>query len=284
MKKIILPIVILATAIVLTGCRAQPAHDIPAAGYTTQLATTLDETTTLLEPATEQMQMQVTTLPAEPLPPIDTAALPDNLHELSEAAQLHVFNQAANDVRLERPAFSRRSRIVMGRVSASGMAGLAMPALNPILQQQLPPAEWVTTRISRGQNNTGEFFSADTNASELTMDDIEAIETVASGQGWVITVHVREEHNDRVQVTFTPQQVIDQTLGGVEIVQVSAANTSLRHHGGFATVILNEQGRVMEARSGFVVSATARDVAIGPLRTDAALSYTVRHYYTNFNW
>ena len=172
----------------------------------------------------------------------------------------------------------------MGRVSASGMAGLAMPALNPILQQQLPPAEWITTRVSRGQNNVGEFFSAGTNASELTMDDIEAIETVRSGQGWVITVHVREERNDRVQVTFSPQQVIDQTLGGIEFVQVSAQNTTLRHHGGFATIKLNEQGQVMEAHSGFVVSANARDVVLGPLRADAALSYTVRHYYTDFNW
>jgi uncharacterized protein YceK len=282
MKKILLPLAILTAAVLFTGCRAQPAHDIPAAGYTTQIATTQDETITLPEEATEQAQ--ATTLPAEALPPIDTSALPDNLHELSEAAQLHVFNQAANDVRLERPAFSRRSRMVMGRVSATGMAGLAMPALNPILQQQLPPAEWVTTRISRGQNNAGEFFSAGTNASELTMDDIEAIETVRSGQGWVITVHVREERNDRVQVTMTPQQVIDQTLGGVEFVQVSAQNTSLRHHGGFATIMLNEQGQVMEARSGFVVSAQARDVVLGPMRADAALSYTVRHYYTNFDW
>ncbi|MCL2195673.1 MAG: hypothetical protein FWB76_06960 [Oscillospiraceae bacterium] len=283
MKKIVIPMTILVAALVLTGCRAhQPVHDIPAAGYTTQIATTQDETTTLPAPMTEAQP--TTTLPAEPLPHMDTSALPDNLHELSEAAQLHVFNQAANAVRHERPAFSRRSRMMMGRVSASGMAGLFTPALNPILQQQLPPAEWVTTQVNRGQNNAGQFFSAGTNASALTMDDIEAIETVRSGNGWVITVHIREERNDRVQTTFTPQQLIDQTLGGVQIVQVSADNTTLRHHGGFATVMLNEQGRVMEARSGLVVSATARDVTVGPLRADAALSYTVRNYYTDFGW
>jgi len=283
MKKIILPIVVLAAAITLTACRPQPTHDIPAAGYTTQLATTqVEMTTTEPEATTEQSE---TTTPFEEITiqPIDPSALPDNLDELSDAAQLHVFNLAANRVRLERPAFSRRSRTIMGRVSASGMAGLAMPALNPILQQQLP-AEWQTTQISRGQSNAGQFFSAGTNASELTMDDIEAIDVTRSGQGWVITVYVREDHNDRVQVMLTPQQVIEQTLGGVEFVQVSAQNTTLRHHGGFATIMLNEQGRVVEARSGFVVSAQARDVAFGPIRADAALSHTVRHYYTNFRW
>jgi len=281
MKKIFLPIVVLAAATTLTACRPQHEHDIPAAGYTTQIATTQTQQTTTLpaEPTTEQAETQ----PEEILPTIDHTALPGNLDELSEAAQLHVFNMAANRVRHERPAFSRRSRMLMGRISATGMAGLAMPALNPILQQHLP-AEWTTTQISQGQNNAGQFFAAGTNASELTMDDIEAIDVTRSGQGWVMTVYVREEHNDRVQVTLSPQQVIDQTLGGIEFVQVSARNTLVRHHGGFATIMLNERGQVMEARSGFVISAHARDVSFGPMRADAALSHTVRHYYTNFNW
>ncbi|MCL2195279.1 MAG: hypothetical protein FWB76_04945 [Oscillospiraceae bacterium] len=219
--------------------------------------------------------------------------LPANLDQLSEAEQLKYFNIMASRVRLERPGFDRRSRLLLGNISMSGAAAITNPIIRPI-QNSLMPGNWAYHTHAPGADNRAVFFSNTAQASSLRPADITSITSVAGANGsWTITVRIIEEvnpgpgvasANGRINYILSPAGVLREIASVTNAITADIAYMTLRYHDGFASITVNAQGQATAASSGFNVDANAERVSIGPIRTSASAPQETRLYFTNFVW
>ena|GEM_PF-712762 len=244
------------------------------------------EVTTAVDGTTEAGTTTTTTTAVDPFLP------PANLNTLPAAQQLEYFNLVMNRVRTERPAFNQRSRMRITNLSATGLATIAMPIVNPIMRQ-LMPGDWETHTVASGANNIDRFFANVSQPSMLRPQDISSITSTRQGNNWVITVRVREETNPtpgnasangRLHQIMSRQEVLNEITDISSAIQADVNDATLRYHSGFATITVNAQGQITQADGGFEVDARANNVNLGPLTSNITAPQHTEHEWRNFRW
>ena len=228
--------------------------------------------------------------------PTGGLAAPANLNTLAQAAQLDYFNKVAQNVRDKKPGFTRIETLIIEKVNVDGL-GVFGSVVNPIVnmvKNQLMDGKPTERVYPKNGDNKGEFLSENAKASGLTTADITGITSTKSGDGWKIEVKIKTEKdpakgagsaNSRIYVISSKKEVFDEITGISDMIEAPLDKASLEYHSGYAWVIVNAQGQVTSAQTGFQVKAVANDVKISVAKnlTVNAPQNTTR-VYKDFKW
>lgn len=219
-------------------------------------------------------------------------APPANLDELTQAEQLAYFNLVVNRVREEKPGFQQRERTLIDSVrSGSALIQSLSEGIIAIVASLF--STWEQSGVAAGQSNEGLFLSENANASDLRPEDIISISCVKEGDNWVIALLIKEETdpapglgsaNARIASIITKDELIE---GMTEVgVTADPADMSARHFNGFASVTVNEQGKVIAAANGYQVCVEIDKITISTITTieDTAITLNMEAQYAYFDW
>ncbi|MCL2446152.1 MAG: hypothetical protein FWD06_05245 [Oscillospiraceae bacterium] len=246
----------------------------------------VDETTTTVETTTTEA---ATTEPADPYLP------PDNLNQLSQAEQLEYFNRVVNRVHRERPGHTQVQTLRIESLNFTGAVSAVQGIINGIVNR-LMPGDPETRVRARGQENQYYWMSNSPNfGSNLRAQDIARITSTRQGNNWRIEVRVREEnnpqhfvsHHGRIASIQTREEIIASIVDDAPVTG-DPNNANVRYHNGFAWVVVNPQGQIIEAANGFDVNAQIDSARIGvgilSVGTNVTALQTSRWTYSNFGW
>jgi len=239
--------------------------------------------------ATTILTTRATTTMRAPLSPY---VPPANLGQRSQDEQLAYFNMVANRVRRERPGFVQRS---YRRVENISNTGIPIPGAS--LSFLIPPDESAVYTVVHGQDNTGQFLSANANASDLRMRDITSIASTRSGNNWMIEVHIARElppnwgtggNNARIHAVRSEEEIFDNIMATSgefsERISINPEDVWLRYSNSFVRFTINAQGQVISAESGYSLEVALYNATIDPIITNILIRQAVQHNYSNFVW
>ena len=223
--------------------------------------------------------------------PADKFAPPANLNTLGKAEQLAYFNLVANKVRDEKPGFSTEYLEKIEKISLSGAAAIANPIVE-MVKNQLMPGEWKYETFAKGTDNKGKFLSEIT-PFELRSGDVASINSVKSGENWVMTVKIVSENNPakptgsanaRAYPIASRQEVFDEITGISDLISADINNATLRYHSGYITLTVNPKGQVIAGEFQFQVDAKADNVKISIVTTNVTAPQSTTKKYKSFVW
>jgi len=302
MKKILALIaaiaMIFSLGVVLTAC----GGDSDDNGYTTTTEDTTYENGDTTEPNGDTTyENGATTEPSETttaaeatteVEDIDPNLPPANLNQLSQAEQLAYFNRVVNRVRTERPGHMEVQTLRIDDVRFTGAAALIRPVVNLVIGIIMPGDPENRPR-TRGQDNQYYWMSdvpGANMAANLRTQDITSITSTRQGNNWRIEVRIRQEVNpvprtgphNRILPIQTREQIIAEITGAGPI-SADPNDATVTFHSGFAWVVVNPQGQVIEAAGGYDVTAEAR-ARIAGINTNVTAQQSSRWVYSNFGW
>ena len=227
---------------------------------------------------------EATTEAADPLAP------PANLGSLSKAEQLDYFNKVANNVRTEKPGFTKQFSKIISDMKFTGVVSLVQGIIDNIVAG-LTGAEDPKT-YAKGTDNKGDFLSEIT-PFNLQSGDVTSISSKQSGDNWVMTVKIKSETNPakptgsanaRAYAIASRQEVLDEITGFSSAITASVNDASLLYNSGTINLTVNSKGQVIAGDYKFLVDATANNVKISVLSTNVTARMTTTCKYYDFKW
>lgn len=309
MKKIIALIAAIAMlfslGVVLTACGGNNGEEeyTTTEEYTTKEYTTeFDETTTDVN-GDETTNNEVTTTTSATTTQVEITQAadpylpPENLSQLSQAEQLEYFNRVVNRVRRERPGHNQVQTLRIEELNFTGAVGAApIQAIINNVVNNLMPGNPETRVRTRGQDVQSYWMSDSPNfAANLRPQDITRITSTRQGNNWRIEVRVREEnnpqhfvsHHGRIATIQTREDIVASIVDDAPVTG-DPNNATVRYHNGFAWVVVNPQGQIIEAANGFDVNARIDGARIGvgilSVGTNVTAVQTSRWAYNSFRW
>jgi len=238
------------------------------------------------EPTTEPVSETETT--AEPT--TEAAKTPD---KMSTPELVDYFNQCANRVRNEKPAFTYElTNTILNPKTQGGVGSLISPIVRSLIEKKMPGTTDVYP-MKKGENNTENFLSLNAAASSLKAGDVTSIQAVKSGQGYVITVKLGNAVNpangggsaySRLFEIRTPQQTLDAITEENSAVTGDVNNVKLEYHSGNVALTVDAEGRVTGLTGGYDLKAIATDVKIIGFTTTFTCDQTSRIVAKGFTW
>lgn len=213
---------------------------------------------------------------------------------LDTPALVEYFNEAANRVRTEKPAFTyEMTNKVINPKIVGGIASILNPVV-PRLVGKLMPGDTEVTSIKKGQDNSENFLSLEkATASSLRAGDVTSINAVKSGSGYVITVKIGNAKNprkggnsafSRLFEIKTPQELLDEISGEDDKISGDVNNITLEYHSASVVMTVDAQGRVTGLTGGFDVKATAESMKMYGFNVNFHCDQTSRIAAKNFTW
>jgi len=251
---------------------------------TTAAVINTSETEPDSETETTTEQDAVTTTEAGPVDP--TA--------LDKAALVSYFNEAANRVRTEKPAFTYEvTNTIVNPQTQGGIAGLFSGIISNLIEKMMPGTTSIY-KLKKGESNDEHFLSLlKATASSLKTGDVSSIKAEKSGDDYVITVRLGKATNpadggasaySRLFEIKTPQQTLDNIAKENSLVSGDAKNVTLEYHSGNAVMTVDAQGRVQSLRGGYDVNASAKEVKMAGSKTNFTCQQTSRIAAKGFAW
>lgn len=310
MKKVLALIAAIAMLFslgaVLTACnRDNNSND----GETTTVYTTDDDTTeyndendndndndaTTAANGETTTAAGATTATEETTEAADPYLPPANLNQLSQAEQLEYFNRVVNRVHRERPGHTQVQTLRIENLDFTGIVSAVQGIINSVVANLMPGDPETRTRAP-GQDVQYYWMSNSPNfGSNLRAQDITRITSTRQGNNWVIEVRVRDENNPahftsahgRISSIQTREEIISAIMDDAPM-SANPSDAVVRYHNGFARVVVNPQGQIIEASNGFDVNAQVQNARIGvgilSVGTNVTAIQTSRWTYNNFRW
>ena len=254
---------------------------------------TTEPITTTNEPDTTTPEPDTST--TEPGPEVSDAAqgAPVDPTTLDKAALVNYFNEAANRVRTEKPAFLYEMTNKIIDPKLSGFAGILNPIVKAVVNS-LMPGDTESYPMKRGQDNSEHFLSLEkATASSLKTGDVTSIRAEKSGTGYTITVKLGSAVNpakngasaySRLFEIKTPKETVDKISGEDGRITADPNNVKLDYHSGIVVMTVDAQGRVTGLTGGFDVKAVATDAKMIGMTVDFSCDQTSRIVAKNFVW
>ena len=257
---------------------------------------TTEPITTTTEPGTTTPEPDTST--TEPGPDVsgttaqDGPVDPTTLNN-DKAALVNYFNEAANRVRTEKPAFTYEVTNTIINPKLSGFAGILNPIVSAVVKS-LMPGDVEPYPMKKGQDNSEHFLSLEkATASSLKAGDVTSIQAVKSGANYVITVKLGSAVNpakggasaySRLFEIKTPKETLDKISGEDGRISGDPNNVKLEYHSGNVVMTVDAQGRVTGISGGYDVRATAVDMKMLGMTVDFNCDQTSRIAAKGFAW
>jgi hypothetical protein len=200
-------------------------------------------------------------------------------------------------VNRERPGHTQVQVLRIESLDFTGLVGAApIQAIINTIVNNLMPGDPETRVRTPGQDTQYYWMSNSPNfGSNLRTQDITRITSTRQGNNWRIEVRVRDEVNPqhfvsshgRISSIQTREQIVAAIMDDAP-VSGDPNNATVRYQNGFAWVVVNPQGQIIEAANGFDVNAQINGARIGGgvigVNTDVTAHQTSRWTYNNFRW
>ena len=211
-----------------------------------------------------------------------------------KAALVAYFNEAANRVRSEKPAFTyEMTNKVINPKIVGGIASILNPVI-PRIVSKLMPGDTEYFNMAKGKDNSEHFLSLEkATASSLKPGDVTSIRAEKSGANYVITVKLGSATNpkkggasaySRLFQIKTSKELLDDISGEDDKISGDYNNITLKYNSGNVVMTVDAQGRVQGLTGGFDVKAEAKEMKMYGFTVNFNCDQTSRIAAKKFTW
>ncbi len=217
-----------------------------------------------------------------------TAATGKTPDKMNKEELVKYYNDAVNNVRDKKPQISRTEVLKIKSVKLSLGGGMADGIASRLVNDKMPGNPESST-IAKGKDNTGDFMTV-TSRSVAKASDVTSASATKSGENYVITLTLGNETNpakdgsskySRFFSIATRQDVLDDIK---DVVTADVNKCTLTYNGGKVVITVNPEGQIIKAHGEFKVDADAKEVKVGPLKSDLIAYQISTNDYTNFKY